>query len=158
MDLMHILINGLHLVATVVWIGAIFIHLIVVLPGTREALAQNPPAYAATIRSLGTRMVRLVNSAILLIIGTGIYLVLLPDASPIETVSWEILLPVKIIVVAVMVAIHLCRTRLIAPRIGRLTAGGENEVSNRKLGTWQLRLAWVNCVLGLCLLFLSPAI
>ncbi|OLS14397.1 MAG: hypothetical protein RBG13Loki_2046 [Promethearchaeota archaeon CR_4] len=157
-EIARILMSGLHVVATVVWIGAIIMYLLVIFPGLKEAAGPDPPAFNADMKAMGKRMVRLVDGAILLVIGTGIYLDLNPVEGSYSTGLGEILFPLKLILVLAMVTTHLCRTRLLAPKIGRLTGHGDKTPLARKLSKLQFILAWVNCASRLCVLLLSAAI
>src|SRR3972149_1386858 len=59
-----------HLLATVIWIGGIFMVLLVILPSARATL--EPPAMGGLIKEITGKLTPLVNTSILVMVITGI--------------------------------------------------------------------------------------
>ena len=59
-----------HLLATVVWIGGIFMVLLVILPGAKTSL-ESPPMTGKLMKEITRRLTPMVNISILVLIITG---------------------------------------------------------------------------------------
>ena len=155
MDIIIAIINWLHLLATIIWIGAMIILLLIIIPSVKDSL-QDKEISNKFMKSIGKKMTFLVNISIILLIITGIFLgIFIPMVKEIKSTDWVILLIIKHAVVFIMVVIHICRLKVIAPLIQ--IKGKENPTSKSylKLKSLQMNLVWVNLVLGMITLFIS---
>ena len=145
------IIDWLHLLATIIWIGAMIILLLIIIPSVKDSL-QDEETSNKFMKSIGKKMTFLVNISIILLIITGIFLGILIE---IESTDWVIFLIIKHITVFIMITIHICRIKIIAPLIQK--KGNENHTSKSylKLKSLQMNLVWVNLVLGMITLFIS---
>ncbi|KKK82261.1 hypothetical protein LCGC14_2805150 [marine sediment metagenome] len=151
MDIIIAIIDWLHLIATIIWIGAMIILLLIVIPSVKNSL-QNEEISNKFMKSIGKKMTFLVNISIILLIITGIFLGIFLG---IKSTDWVILLILKHLTVLIMVVIHICRIKIIAPLLQK--KGKENPTSKSylKLKSLQMNLVWVNLVLGMITLFIS---
>ncbi|RJR46473.1 MAG: DUF4149 domain-containing protein [Deltaproteobacteria bacterium] len=154
----------LHLLATVVWIGGIFMVLLVILPGARTSL-ESPPLTGKLMKEITRRLTPMVNASIVVLIITGPILGHYGKdmANPLEFYNhWTPVMGVKHLLVLVMVVIHFYRGWLLAPKIGRLAAQAEGTpaLSSRVAGLQKLslNLVKVNLVLGLAVLLVTGVI
>ena len=140
-----------HLLATMVWIGAMIILMIIIIPSAKDTL-KDENTFKEFMKSIGKKMTFLVNISIIILILTGIALGIIKDG---VTVDWIILLIIKHIIVITMVTIHICRIKVISPRIGRKTKEDPSSRKLLRLKKLQMNLVWVNLILGLGILLLS---
>ncbi len=63
----------LHISATVIWIGGIFMTLLVILPGSKAAL-ESAPLVGKLMKEVGQRFTPLANMSILILIVSGFIL------------------------------------------------------------------------------------
>ncbi|HCG99478.1 MAG TPA: hypothetical protein DE036_06730 [Actinobacteria bacterium] len=143
-------LNWLHLIATVIWVGGITFVLFIALPSAKELLG----AEAGKIMGIISRRFTLyANYSILLLIVTGIAIVALSGGlssirgSDLSLAGAFIL---KHIAVLVMVAIHFYRGLVLTRRIK--SAPPSKQPGLQKLS---LNLVKVNFTLGLGVLLLS---
>lgn len=106
----------LHISATVVWIGGIFMTLLVILPGSKTVLES--PLVGKLTKEVGQRFTPLANMSILMLIVSGLILLYanrnftsVGDLSK----SWNILIFCKFAVIAVMVCTHYYRGSICTP-------------------------------------------
>ncbi len=117
--------NWLHLVATVVWIGAMVTNVLTLLPSARESL--EPPVMGRLMGSIMKRSRRLVYASITILLVTGLitmllnkhYLGLLDLGN-----SWTVFLLVKHIFVAILIILVVYMFEVLVPKLGRVAAKG----------------------------------
>jgi uncharacterized membrane protein len=151
MNIIIILLNGLHLLATIGWIGAMIVLMLIIIPSAKDTL-QNENTFKDFIKAIGKKITLLVNISILIFFITGISLGILKE---IKTTGWFMILVIKLVIVSTMVFIHICRLKVIAPYIKRKTK--ENSLSKKllKLKNLLMNLVWVNLILGIVVLYFS---
>jgi len=108
----------LHILATVVWVGGIFMTLLVILPGSKTAL-ESGPLVGKLMKEVGQRFTPLANMSILILIVSG--LILLYANRNFTSFgdllkSWNILIFCKFAVVAVMVCLHYYRGSILSKK------------------------------------------
>jgi len=152
----------LHMLATVVWIGALASLSLLVLPAARKTL--NPQAYGDFIGQIQRRLDPLGWFSLILLAGTGLVQM---SANPnyhgflaIEN-RWAVAILAKHLLFLVMVVISAYMTWIMLPQLRRLAlrrARGieaENDPASQELmrrETWLLRL---NLILGVFVLAMT---
>jgi len=152
MNIIIPLLEWLHLLATVAWIGAMTVLLLVIIPSAKKTLLPNETIFKNFMKATGLKMTLLVNISILIFFFTGIPLGILKETI---TTEWFTVLIIKHIIILLMVGIHICRLKVIAPYLER--KGKEDPLSNTSLRLKKLQknLVWVNLTLGILILLLS---
>lgn len=148
-NILTLVIGWLHLLATVVWIGAMFVLLFVILPAAKEALGSNS-TFKKMIKSVGKRMTFWVNVSIIVLIITGIVFSAIS-----ERTSTGTSLILKHVLVSAMIVIHLSRNKIIAPKLEKIALEDPSNQLLIKLKKLQIDLVWVNLFLGTVVLLLS---
>ncbi len=87
MEIVIAIIDWLHLLATVIWIGAMIILMIVIIPSAKDIL-HNENTFKDFMKSIGKKMTLLVNISIIILIITGIALGVLVET---KSNNWLIL-------------------------------------------------------------------
>ncbi len=154
----------LHLLATVVWIGGIWMILLVILPGARTSL-QSAPMTGKLMKEITGRFTPMANISIIVLIITGVIIGYYGKnvTNPFDFYnSWTPIMLVKHLLVALMVVIHFYRGLLLGPKIGKLSArlNESTEASTlsaqvAKMQKFSLNLVKINLALGLMVLFLT---
>lgn len=147
MDIIIVIMNLLHLIATIVWIGAMAMLLFVIVPSAKHMLGPSP-TFKELVKSIGKRTTSLVNVSIVVLIITGVILAIFAKSSA----TWSQVLMIKHAVVLVMVAIHLSRNKVIAPKLKKMALKDSTSHSFVKLQKLQRILIWVNLALGIMVL------
>jgi uncharacterized membrane protein len=145
-NLILVILNWLHLVATVIWIGGIAFILFIAIPSAKELLGSGASRIMAII---SRRFTPFANYSILLLIVTGIFIMLLNGGFNADLSYFAL----KHTAVLIMIIIHFYRGFVIAPKILRAQAA-----QKLKLQKLSLSLVKVNFVLGLGVLLLSAII
>ena len=150
-----------HLLATVVWIGGIFMVLLVILPGARTSL-ESPPVTGKLMKEITRRLTPMVNVSILVLIITGPILGHYGKnmTNPLEFYNhWTPIMGVKHLLVVSMVVIHFYRGWLLTPKIERLSVQAVETPSLSfqiaGLQKFSLNLVKTNFVLGLAVLLIT---
>lgn len=150
-----------HLLATVVWIGGIFMVLLVILPGIKTSL-ESPPLTSKLMKEITRRLTPMVNISILVLIVTGPIIGHLGKnmTNPLQFYNhWTPIMGVKHFLVLSMVVIHFYRGWLLTPKIERLSiqAGKTPSLSSQvaRLQKFSLNLVKANFVLGLTVLLVT---
>jgi len=146
------LLEWLHLLATVAWIGAMTLLLLVIIPSAKKSLLPNETTFKDLMKAIGKKMTLLVNVSILIFFITGIALGILKEA---KTTEWSTVLIIKLIIVFLMVGIHISRLKVIAPYLERKAKEDPLSRIFMKLKKFQMNLVWVNLMLGIIVLLLS---
>ncbi|MEW6657334.1 MAG: DUF4149 domain-containing protein [Thermodesulfobacteriota bacterium] len=150
-----------HQLATVVWIGGIFMVLLVILPSARTSL-ESPPLAGKLMKEITRRLTPMVNISILVLIITGPIIGHLSKnmTNPLEFYNhWTPMMGLKHFLVLSMVVIHFYRGWFLTPKIGRLSvqAGETPSLSSQvaRLQKFSLNLVKANLVLGLAVLLIT---
>ncbi|MHA2337677.1 MAG: DUF2269 family protein [Candidatus Hodarchaeales archaeon] len=145
------ILDWLHLLATVVWIGAMIILLFIIIPSAKVTL-KDENTLKDFMRAIGKKITLFVNISILIFFITGIALAILIET---KSTEWFLILIIKHITVFLMVGIHICRLKVIAPYLER--KGKENPLNRTflRLKRLQMNLVWVNLTLGIVVLLFS---
>lgn len=152
MNIIIVLIDLLHLLATVVWMGAMIILLLVIIPSAKKTLLPNETTLKEFMKVIGKKMTLLVNISILIFFITGITLGILKET---KTTEWFTSLLVKHIIVILMVVIHICRLKVIAPYLKRKAKADPLNSTFLRMKKLQMNLVWVNLILGILVLLFS---
>ncbi len=146
-----------HLLATVIWIGGIFMVLYVILPSARNSLEST--AMAGLMKEITGKFTPLANASILVMVITGVIIALYKEKfGGFFNMGdfWNGTLVFKHLLVTVMIIIHFYRGLVLAPKIGRLSAqaAGSPSLSSQVAGLQKLSLNLVkaNFVLGIIVL------
>jgi uncharacterized membrane protein len=143
----------LHIAATVVWIGGIFMTLLVILPGSKTAL-ESAPLVGKLMKEIGQRFTPLANLSIWILIVSGLTLLYANrkfiSFSELSN-SWNNIIFYKLAVVAVMVCIHFYRGLILNQKI-IASATSANEAKTAGLRKFSLALVKINLILGIAVL------
>jgi len=164
MNLLILSINQfLHILATVVWIGGIVMILLVILPGAKAALES--PMQSRLMKDVAKRFTPMANISILALIVTGIVITYYEKnfTSILDfNNTWNVILFIKHLLVALMIVIHFYRGLILNPKIGRLSSQvNESQVTPSlssqvvMLQKFSLNLVKTNFVLGLIVLLFT---
>lgn len=149
------IINWIHLLATVAWIGGMTTNTLILLPSIRETLE---PATAG--RFLGAVMKRfrlLVYASIILLLFSGAvvtglhgnYLELLQTGN-----SWAQVILIKHVFAAALIVLAVYAFEVLAPKVARMGVRGPSPELVR-LQKLQSRLATAGLMIGLIILLLA---
>lgn len=142
-NIVLVVLNRFHLMATVAWTGGIAFILFIAMPSAKELLGSEASKVMAII---SRRFTSLANKIILLLIGTGISIILLKGGFDFNPELFAL----KHTAVLLMIIIHFYRGLVLAPRIQRAQAAQKPKLQNLSLS-----LVKVNLVLGVGVLLLS---
>lgn len=150
-----------HLSATVVWVGGLVITAALVWPELRRGLEDHPALYRLLDR-LRKRFAVWSNLSLAVLIVTGLTQMSLdPNYDGLMQFDneWSRVLLVKHLVIVVMVASGITLQYGIAPALERATLlaeHGRNDPAEwQKLRRREIRLTWLNVLLGIGVLGLS---
>ena len=147
-----------HLIATVVWIGGLVTLTVFVWPETRRALSNNPALYDFLSR-LRKRFYPLTNFSLVVLTLTGF--IQMSGDSHYDGVlqitnEWSRVLLLKHIAIIGMVMIGLILQYWVSPALERaslmMERGKGDPAEWERLRRQEIRLTWVNLILGLCVL------
>ena len=154
-----------HLTATALWIGGLFITTILVWPSLRRSLEASPALYNLLSR-LRQRFYPLSNLSLVALIVTGLF-----QMTANENYNgllnfdntWSKIMLAKHILIFVMALAGLALQYLVAPALERqsllLEKGKEsNPTMFDKLRQREVWLTWLNALLGLAVLAMSAAL
>ncbi|GAP14162.1 predicted integral membrane protein [Longilinea arvoryzae] len=152
---------GLHMLATVVWVGGLAGMAVLVLPAARKTLS--PETYLSFLGSLQERLQRVGWMCLIVLIATGMFQM---SASPnyqgflAITNSWALAILIKHIAVGGMVLVSAYLTWGLAPELQRLALrrmknGLVNEEEAEKLRRREQILYWLNLGLAIGVLALT---
>lgn len=147
-----------HLVATVVWVGGLVTLTVFVWPETKRALANNPALYEYLSR-LRKRFVPLTNLSLVVLVFTGFFQMTASkyyDGLLMLDNDWSRLLLFKHIAIFGMVMCGLILQYNVTPALERasllLERGKGDPEAWAKLRRREVRLTWLNVLLGLAVL------
>jgi uncharacterized membrane protein len=144
-----------HVLGAVIWIGAMILLLLVIIPGVREVFGSAPEA-KKLLGSVGRRITALVNAAIVMVVVSGLLLVLY--GSDAESNQLSPALTMKVALTSAMIEIHLLRTVIVAPILRRGLPDGPPQRSITALQRIQSNLVWVNLSLGMVVMVMSATL
>lgn len=147
-----------HLAATVVWIGGLAILTVLVWPESRRILADNPGVYSLLTR-LRKRFLPLSNLSLAVLVVTGLFQM---TADPNYegmlqfTNEWSQAILLKHIAIAGMVICGVAMQFWVVPALERATLLLERSKGDAaewaRLHRLEVRLTWVNLILGVLVL------
>lgn len=147
-----------HLIATVIWIGGLVTLTVFVWPETKRVLADNPAVYDFLTR-LRKRFVPLTNFSLVVLVFTGFIQMSANkyyDGFMKLDNDWTRLMLLKHIAIAGMVVCGLILQYSVTPALERaslLRERGKGDAADwEKLRRREVRLTWLNMVLGLAVL------
>jgi len=149
------IISWLHLFATVAWIGAMTMNVLVLLPSIRETL--EPAAAGKFLGAVMRRFRRLVYGSIILLVFSGVVMTALNKSylGPLQLGNaWTQVILIKHVFVVVLVVLAIYALEVLAPNVAKIGAKGPSPELAR-LQKLQLRLAGAGFVLGLIILLLT---
>ncbi len=149
------ILNWLHLIATVVWIGGIGTNLLILMPSMRESL--EPPMMGKLMGAVMSRFRRLVYVSIFVLGVTGIlmnllnenYLGLLRFGN-----LWSQITLIKHIFTAALIFLAVYAFEGLGPKVSRLAVKGPSPELAR-LQKLQIKLATTGLIMGIIILLLT---
>lgn len=150
-----------HLLATAIWVGGLLITTLLVWPEMRRVLESNTALYSLLAR-LRKKFTPMSNLALAVLVTTGlIQMSLNPNYDGFMTFdnTWSRVMLVKHIAIIAMVMVGLVLQNVVFPALERTTLLLERQKADsttyEALRRREIRLTWVNVVLGVCVLGLS---
>lgn len=147
-----------HLAATVVWIGGLTILTVLVWPESRRVLADNPGVYSLLTR-LRKRFLPLSNLSLAVLVVTGLFQMTAdPNYEGVLqfTNDWSRAILLKHIAIGGMVICGVALQFWVVPALERATLLLERSKGDpaewARLHRLEVRLTWVNLVLGVLVL------
>lgn len=150
---------GLHMLATVIWIGGLAALVLFVLPVARHSL--DSEAYANLLEKAQRRLDPLAWLSLVVLIGTGLFqMSASPNYQGFLTIDnrWSLAILLKHIVIFGMVGVSAYLTWGIMPNMRRLAfrrAKGQETPEAERLQRREIRLLRLNLVLGVIVLGLT---
>jgi uncharacterized membrane protein len=151
-----------HLMATVIWVGGLFVTSILVWPEAQRTLQQTPAFYALLGR-IRRRFTPLGNFSLAVLIVTGLtqmsldshYEGFLNIAN-----TWSVVILVKHLTIGGMILVGIILQYAVFPALERtsmLVERGKTqaEADWQRLRKREIRLTWINVILGVAILALS---
>ena len=150
-----------HLLATAIWVGGLLITTLLVWPEMRRVLESNISLYSLLAR-LRKKFTPMSNLALAVLITTGlIQMSLDPNYDGFMTFdnTWSRVMLVKHIAIILMVIVGLVLQNAVFPALERTTLLLERQKADvtayEALRRREIRLTWVNVILGVCVLGFS---
>ncbi len=148
-------VNWLHLLATVLWIGGMAVNILVLMPSVKESL--EPRIAGGFLASVMKRFRLLVYSSISLLVATGVVIMLFSRSylGPLQLGNaWSQVLIVKHVFVAVLILLAVYGFEVLAPKVRSVAAQGPSpELAG--LQKLQMKVATVAFLLGVVILLLT---
>ncbi len=149
------ILDFIHQMATIAWIGGMVFNLLAVLPTVSKVLE---PAQAGKFMSALMKRVRvIVYVSLLVLFVTGIPMKIASEyyvaIINFDTI-WETASFVKHVLVAILALLALYSFELLAPRVGRLASKG-SSAELIQLRARQKKLAAASFLLGITIVFIS---
>jgi uncharacterized membrane protein len=152
------ILNFLHLLATVTWIGGMAANILVILPSTREVL--EPAVIGRFIGAVMKRFRRIVYGSVITLLLCGVPLTLLNEnfvgLGQFDN-AWSQVILIKHLFVTALVLLAVYSFEVLAPKVAELAAKGPSPelLKAQKL---QLRLTSTGFALGLIILLLTAIV
>ena len=147
-----------HILATVIWIGGLVITVLLVWPEMNRALAEAPGLYRLLTR-LRNRFKMLSNISLAVLVVTGLFQMTAdPHYNGFMAFDndWSRIILFKHIAILVMIASGVVLQYSVAPALERtslLRERGKGDAESwQKLRRREIRLTWLNVVLGIVVL------
>jgi uncharacterized membrane protein len=144
--------NWLHLLATVAWIGGVFINVLVLSPAAKESL--EPPMMMRLWGGLMKRFQKMVYVSMAIFIGTGIVMMFMNSAYG-DTFdfgdTWTLFLVIKHVLVLFLIIVGIYMFQSVFPKLKKLAAKGPSP----ELGKAEKRqrvVATISLILGILIL------
>lgn len=154
---LQITFDFLHLMATITWIGGMFYNFLVLLPSVNSTL--DAKTAGILMKSVFKRVRIIVYVSLLVLFVTGIPMKISSEyyVSIINfDTSWEIVLFIKHVFVALMALLAIINFEIIVPKVGKLAMEGERSLSKLKaLKKKQFLLSGLAFITGIIVVFLS---
>ncbi len=148
------IVNWIHLLATVFWIGGMLVNLFVVIPSAQKTL--EPAMVGKFVGTIMNRYRPLTIISMIVLLFSGIPMTILdPNYVPLNfTGQWAIVILIKHIVVGILVALTLYAFFVMAPKVeAKAVEGPSPELAG--LQKRQLRITQIGAVLGIIVLLLT---
>jgi len=146
----------LHMLGTVVWVGGILMVLVVILPSAKASI-EATPMIGRLMKEVTQRFTLLANVSIFVLVGTG-SLIFYYDKNYTSILdqknTWNVVIFLKVLLVATMIIIHFYRGLILNPRIANLSTQA-NETQTIRLKKFSLDLVKTNFTLGIIVLMLA---
>ena len=147
--------NWLHMIATVVWIGGMGTNLLVLMPSMRESL--EPPMMGKLMGAVMRRFRRLVYASIFVLGVTGVLMNLL-DENYLGLMKlgnlWSQITLIKHIFTAALIILAIYAFEGLGPKVSRLAVKGPSPELAR-LQRLQIKLATTGLIMGIIILLLT---
>ncbi len=149
------ILDFLHQMATIAWIGGMFFNLLAVMPAASKTL--DPPVLGKFMQALMKRVRVIVYSSLLVLFVTGIplkiaskyYVAIIHFGT-----SWELMSFVKHVLVALLAIFVFYAFELLNPQVARLAAKGPST-QVLKLRARQKKLAGLSFLMAIAIVFIS---
>lgn len=149
------IVNWLHLMATVVWIGGMVTNVLAILPTAKETL--EPPVMGRFMGGFVKRSRPIIyTSMAVLVVTGGLMMTLNENYTGMLNFDniWAVSLLVKHILVVVLIILAVYTLQVIFPKIGRATAKGPSP-ELAKLQSLQVRVGIAALITALLILLLT---
>lgn len=150
-----------HLIATIVWIGGLVVTALLVWPEMRRVLEDQPALYRL-LQRLRNRFIPLSNLSLATLIVTGLFQMSLDenyDGMLTFDNEWSQVMLAKHIVIVIMAVTGIALQYGVIPALERtslLVERGKIDTAEwAKLRRREVRLTWVNVILGIAVLGFS---
>lgn len=146
----------LHILGTVIWVGGILMVLLVILPSAKAAIEETP-MLGKLMKEVTQRFTLLANTSIFLLLATGALLFWTNNnyTSVLDQRNtWNLVIYLKILLVAAMVTIHFYRGLILNQKIAKSSTTA-NEAQTASLKKFSLDLVKTNLALGVSVLMLA---
>lgn len=145
-----------HTLATVIWIGGMFLFPLVIMPAAMKAC--EGPAAGKFMGEFGNKFKPWAYTCMVIFFITGILMMFMPEAYIQSgevggTIHW--ILRIKILLVVAMIIIGIYLGEVNGKRIGKLMASGEHGEELEKYKALQMKLAKVNGCFAFVVLLLT---
>lgn len=148
-------INWLHLLATVTWIGGMTTNILVVLPSVGEVL--EPSITGKFMGSVMKRFRPLIYTSMILLGITGALMSYFSKSS-LETMQfgnlWNIVAGIKLVATVALIITAIYAFERLAPKVAKLAAGGPSPELGR-LKKLQMDVGITGFILGMIILLLT---
>lgn len=148
-------LNWLHLIAIVVWIGGMVTNYLTLLPSARESL--DPPVMGRLMGAVMKRSSRLVYISIAVLLVTGVIMMSLNKEylGPLDLGNlWTVILLVKHVFVAILIILGVYMFEVLAPKLGQMAAKGPSP-ELAKLQKVQMRVGRAGLITALIILLFT---
>ena len=148
-------LDFLHQMATIAWIGGMFFNFLAVMPAASKTL--EPAVMGRFMQVLMKRVRVIVYTSLLVLFVTGIPLKIASEyyvAIIHFGTDWELMSFVKHVLVAILALFVFYSFEVLNPKIGRLAAQGPSPLIP-KLRAQQKKLAGLSFLLAIAIVFIS---